>query len=292
MPGRGVGAGAAGVNAFGGALGGAAGARSTPRIQAQQPPSADDHGNWATLTNAQMDQLQRQMGQTGFEAGRTKRQGGRGATLTYVGTSKSYNVNKYLNTDGKDATHPDSGWIQRDPQGNYYGRLSIGNIKNTIGEMDRGMKPLPQTINATRVESMDMFLNTLKVGGAQHLDGLSKRDIMNMSPQDLAKTFTGLVKYNKGYTSVAVNESGIKMPDKGEVVCEYSILQGTKVIVTNNRAEMEAIVGRGYGQTVTSARIGNATFKDPNTGRSTTRRCLIANIAVIPGDQSRWWKVN
>lgn len=268
-----AGAGGWAVAGAGGGFGLGPGLKQAPYVKKQ---TADDHDpNWAHMSQQENRQLQQRMGQTGNEAGITKGQGATFRSTLYVGTSKSYNINAYLRTQGQDATSPLSGWIYKDSHGNYHGNLSINDIRNTIRQMDNGMKPLPKAINATRVEGSDMTLSTFG------LNNYTKNDIMKMDSAQLNSLFTGKVRYNDGYTSMAYNERGIKMDGRCDVCVEYTIKQGTKVIQTNNLAEHETIVDRGYAQKCTSARIGNAFGK----------KMLIINVTVIPQDQSHWWKV-
>lgn len=267
VPGRGIAGGAGGV--WGGALGLGGGAAASPFNMAQnQPQGANDHGNWATMSQGEVDSLRRSMGQTGNEAGRTKGQGANIYQTVYVGTSKSYNINKGLNTDMQSIDHPDSPWTHN---GSGYGKQDV---RNAVHQMDNGMKPLTQNVNATRIERSSMTLSTF---------GINKSigEVMNMSQGELDRTFTGKIRYNKGYTSVALHEKGIKMAGKADVCIEYTVKKGTKAIVTNNISEVEAIIGRGYAQKATGARVGNAFGK----------KMLIVNVTTIPEDQSQWYGI-
>ena len=266
--GVGGGAGAA-ANLFGGGLGLGANMVTGQRVQPQGPTDHDP--NWAHMTVQENRQLQRRMGQTGNEAGLT---GVRPSQKLYVGTSKSYNINKFLNTDMQDMKHPDSNWDDPNMVGSW-NALTPGKVKQMIRDIDSGMKPIPVAVNATRVETSGMTLSTFG------LDNYKISDIMKMDQGQLDQLFTGRIRYNKGYTSMAHNESGIKFAAKSDVCIEYTLKSGTKVIQTNNLAEHETILGRGYAQKATAARIGNAFGK----------KMLIINVTVIPQDQSGWYKV-
>lgn len=269
--GVGGGAGAA-ANLFGGGLGLGAGMVTGQRVQPQGPTDHDP--NWAHMTVQENQQLQRRMGQTGNEAGLVGSQGARPSQKIYVGTSKSFNINKALNTDMQDMHHPDSDWDDPRMVGSW-NVLTMDKIRQSVRTIDAGMKPLPIALNATRVETSGMTLSTFG------LDNYKIGDIMKMDQGTLDQLFTGRIRYNKGYTSMAHNEKGIKFAPKSDVCVEYTLKSGTKVIQTNNLAEHETILGRGYAQKATSARIGNAFGK----------KMLIINVTVIPQDQSGWYKV-
>ena len=86
-------------------------------------------------------QLQAQMGQTGDEAGQVNP--GSNKRKLYVNTSKSFNINQYLRTDGKQIDHPNSDWTW---MMGYNARM----IKNDIQRIDSGMRPLSQDMQLYR----------------------------------------------------------------------------------------------------------------------------------------------
>ena len=251
-------------------------ANSTQQALQQIANSKDDRNVlWATMTIPEENQLRRDMGETGDEAGRVNVMP---FMKTYVATSKSYNINYYLEHDQQSIVCP-----YRDQDGNFISNwhrhgLTESDIKNTIRTMDAGAKPLTRTINTVRCESSSQTLS--QFGITQSMKELSK-----MSPAELTKALYGRGRASKAYISTTTNETGNRNTGfKGrDVLIEYTISKGVHGIMTNNTAEREFIVGRGYDQKVTGARWENV-----NVGGKTERK-LVLSVKVVPGARSQYY---
>ena len=108
-----------------------------------------------------------------------------------------------------------------------------------------------------------------------------------MTPAELTRELYGKVRTAKSYTSITTNETGNRNTSfKGrDVLVEYTVNKGVHGIMTNNTAEREFVVGRGYDQMVTGARWENV-----NVGGSWERK-LVLSVKIVPGARSGYFKV-
>lgn len=192
--------------------------------------ATDLEGLTRSEQRAEVARLQREMGQTGYEAGdpdavpRKK---------LYVKTSKAFDINYYLNT-GKVGS-PDSDWS----------RLGFGEqeIKNAISQMDSGMKPMSEDLIAYRYVSLR---------SASRILGMSEMDVgrlkVAMASGDdmgdtLRDTLTSIDYTQKAYSSLTYTK-GHGTFDAYPIRFRTLVQRGTGAIVTNNHAEHEIIVQR------------------------------------------------
>lgn len=252
------------------------------QLQNTQAQSATNRNrDWANMSLAEEAQLRRQMGQTGDEAGRV-------AVMPwakdYVATSKSYNINAYLNSGQKSfyVGWKDqngkfiSNWHQNGLKENNPSDPHMG-VKQIINKMDNGMSPLPRPINVTRLESSAQTLDSFNV------KGYSMQQLKNMDASQLTRALYGQTRAMKGYMSTTTNESGNRNTTfKGrDVIVEYTVSKGVHGIMTNNTAEREFIVGRGYDQKITAARWEKVGGEDK----------LVLSVRIVPNARSEWFNL-
>jgi len=210
--------------------------------------------------------LQRQMGQTGDEAGRV---GVPRNVKEYVGTSKAYNINTYLYTDGATMHSPQSGWddpskVARFPGCTASDALTETKVKKMITKIDSGMKPLPNDVQVTRFvepNALGSYLGNSNINSSTF--GSLMSTLNTQAGRDsFAKQLRGTQTTNKAYTSTSwVNDhpsfANYQIRLRGVAKA------GTKAIVTNNRAEHEILLGRGTKFNFT----GGFEVKTTSTGR-------------------------
>ena len=180
--------------------------------------------------------LQRQMGQTGDEAGMV---GVPPHQKLYVGTSKSYNINQYLNTNGTSIKARGSQWDQLG-----YNKTMI---KNDIAKIDRGMKGLSNDVKLTRFVYGDQLGQMLGNKGINNgtidtlITSLKRGDATAVS--NFRSALKGADYTHKAYTS-ATYVSNHPAFDMRDVRLNFVARKGTKAVVTNNHAEHEILLGR------------------------------------------------
>ena len=182
---------------------------------------------------AKVKSLQSEMGQTGDEAGKYNLDKGSNKKM-YVNCSKSFDINYYLAT-GKVGS-PQSTWTTN-------GGYSESDIKSDIAKMDKGMKPLSESVmgykyadgNALgRMLGMDTINNSNIQGLMNTLqsDGVAKQDfITRLKETDYT---------HKGYTSMSYLPEHSTY-DSSPVRLDFVMQKGTGAIVTNNTPEHEII---------------------------------------------------
>lgn len=197
------------------------------------PPRVNALGR--NVPNAQVAQIQRQMGQTGDEAGKV---GVSPFQKTYVGTSKSYNINQYLLTDGKSIKAKGSQW---DTLG-----FTKADARKTIKDMDTGMKPLPDNFILNRFVYPAQLQQML--GG--HFTDTNMGSIiaaLKSGDASMVQMFNNLLKgakyTHKAYTSTTYLDNHPSF-DMRQIRLRGVARKGTKAIVTNNHQETEIILGR------------------------------------------------
>lgn len=216
----------------------------TPVIQPQpQPqPSITD------VTDADVPRLQRLMGQNGYEAGDPNTYPQR---KLYVNTSKSLNINTYLQTDGATIHNPDSQW---DSLG-YTPRM----VRNDIARIDNGMKPLPENIRTYRYVNGDALGNMLNDPRINNnsIRGLIRDFTSGRKDVNQLKTALLNTKYtHKAYTSTTYEEYHGSYSQR-PVRLNMIFTKGTNAIVTNNIAEHEILGHRGMKYNFKDVRVEN-----------------------------------
>jgi hypothetical protein len=189
------------------------------------------------ITRNDISTLQRQMGQTGDEAGVPNPLGGGRAKL-YVNTSKAFNINYYLMTDGKSIDSPLSNWQNL----GYTKRM----VKNDIAKIDAGMKPLSQSVQLTRWVSGDALgsmMGTNSVNSSNISTIISKLETDKSFGKNFSSMLKGTDYTQKSYTSASYKDTHSTF-DKAPVKFNMVMRKGTNAIVTNNHAEAEVLGAR------------------------------------------------
>lgn len=219
-----------------------------------------------TISINDIASLQASMGQTGDEAGLVNVPG---RDKLYVNTSKAFNINYYLNTDGKSINSPDSQWQHL----GYTERM----VKNDIAKIDSGMRPLTKDISLTRWTSgsaLGSMIGNSNINNSNISSIISKLQTDKSFGNDFTKILKGANYTQKSYTSASYkNTHGTfdSMPVRFNMVMR----KGTKAIVTNNHAEAEILGARGSKYNFT----GNwkvETIKPTSTGR--TQQQLVIDV--------------
>lgn len=179
-------------------------------------------------------QLQQAMGQTGYEAGNPNTNPD---NKLYVNTGKSMNINAYLLSDGKTIDSSDSNWN---------GLISKSWIQNAIKKIDKGMKPLSESLQTYRFISGAALGKMLGI----NVDNKNVEHFISSLENNstVANSFTGLLKHSdythKAYTSTTyLPQHGTY--DTKDIKLNITMKKGTPAIVTNNHAEHEILAGKG-----------------------------------------------
>lgn len=180
--------------------------------------------------------LRNEMGQTGDEAGEVNPWGGPSQKL-YVNTSKSFNINAYLYSDGETIHSDESQWDK-------YGYTKT-KIKQDIKKIDAGMKPLTEDVHLRRWSG---------AGGLNAILGMNLTDaempgfIQDLkdpkNAADFSKTLQGSKYTQKSYTSASTLKFHSTFGTR-PIMFNMVMKKGTPAIVTNNTAEGEILGGRG-----------------------------------------------
>lgn len=190
-----------------------------------------------TITRADIAALQQRMGQTGFEAGDPN---AAPQNKVYVKTSKSFNINAYLRSDGQ-SVYDASG----NSQWEHFG-YTTRDAARAVRQIDAGMKPLPYSVKLTRFvggSALGAILGNPKITAAN-----IGRIIQSIkTPQGAAKFAAALraADYTeKAYTSTTYLQTHPSF-DTRQLRFNIVARAGTKAIVTSNHAESEILLGRG-----------------------------------------------
>lgn len=205
-------------------------------------------------SRSQVTQLQRAMGQTGDEAGKPNVLG---RNKLYVNTSKAFNINAYLNSNGATIDTPDSQWQHL----GYTKRM----VKNDIAKIDAGMKPLSQSVAVTRFVDGDALGKMIGDSSINNKTVDSLISTLSRNSADLNSFGTVLKNTDythKGYTSTTYVDSHGTF-DSRAVRLNMVLTKGSKAIVTNNHAESEILSARGSKYNFTgNVRVVNTGKRD------------------------------
>ena len=198
--------------------------------------------NWLDA-QSKIAELQKAMGQTGMEAGDPDPPGvsmmDKGKKKLYVHTSKAFNINAYLLSDGQTIHSDDSGW---DSLG-YNERM----VKNDIAKIDSGMKPMSQAVQTYRYIDADGLSKMLGLNMTR-LEVHKMIRLLDSGDTTAAKNFSTALQNasytHKGYTSLTYDTSHPGFADR-DVRLDIKLNKGTPAIVTNNHVEHEILGGRG-----------------------------------------------
>lgn len=221
------------------------------------------------ITRADIPRLQNAMGQTGDEAGLVNPIGGARAKL-YVNTSKSFNINYYLNTGGASIDSPTSQWQYL----GYTKRM----VRNDIARIDAGMKPLSESVNTTRWMGGTSFGYMF---GGQINDGNIGSVISRLeTDKSYARTFSQALK-GTNYTAKAYTSTSYRKThgtyDSMPIRLNMVMRKGTPAIVTNNHRESEIIGGRNLKYNFTGG-FRVETITPTSTGRK--QKQLVVDVYI------------
>lgn len=208
-----------------------AAAQPTMTAQAAAPQPAPQ--SWSAPTypsDREIEAMRRQMGQTGLEAGDPN--ASPNWRKLYANTSKSFNINMYLNSDGTTIEHPNSNWTH-----NYPRPYTMQMAKNDIARIDRGMKPLTRDVNTVRYTDGVGLSYILGMGG-QRVDVDALMRGVKSGNTSLGTALKNANYVQKSYTSVSYDPNRNAYRDM-PVRLEIKMRKGTKAIITSNKAESE-----------------------------------------------------
>ena len=188
-----------------------------------------------TITSkSQVQQLQKDMGQTGMEAG-DPNQTPNGKL--YVKTGKAFNINAFLNSDGATILSDYSNWN---------GLVEKPWIQNAIKQIDKGMKPLSQSVQVSRFvdgDSLGYMIPNIGVDKGNFQTFMVKLESGEISPKSFQTALKDVDYTHKGYTSTTYSQQHGSYGSR-DVKLNVVLRKGTPAIVTNNHAENEILAGR------------------------------------------------
>lgn len=208
----------------------------TERTSAASAP-AETAVKGHTITRADVDSLQREMGQTGYEAGDPN---AAPRDKVYVKTSKSFNINAYLRSDAR-TVHDPSGNSDWENLG-----YTTADAARAVRQIDAGMKPLPYNVNLTRFVGGDA-LGAILGNPAITSDNVGRIISSIRTPAGAAKFADALkiAEYTeKAYTSTTYLQTHPAF-DTRQIRFNIIARKGTKAIATSNHVENEILLGRG-----------------------------------------------
>lgn len=220
-----------------GGRGSASGLASTPTVTPAAPAAAPAAAKGRTITRADIDKLQRAMGQTGYEAGDPNAPAAR---KVYVKTSKSFNINAYLRSDRR-SIHDATGNSQWENLG-----YTNADAARAVRQIDAGMKPLPYNINLTRFVGGGALGAIL--GNPRITSTNVGRIISSIKTPAGAAQFAAALRAadytEKAYTSTTYLQTHPSF-DTRQIRFNIVATKGTPAIATSNHAENEILLGRG-----------------------------------------------
>jgi len=193
---------------------------------------------------SKVKEMQNAMGQTGDEAGKINVSS---SNKLYVNTAKSMCINLYLNTDGAtyDSKHTDWGHL-----------ISEGWVKDAIKKLDKGMKPLSESVMGYKFVSPEGFskMTGLEVNEKNIGTLINLMETDKSTQQKTNQLLQNLDYTNKGYTSMTY------LPEHGSydnmpIRLNFVMRKGSGAIVTNNHPEHEIVGARGAKYNFTGARV-------------------------------------
>ena len=182
----------------------------------------------------QIKQLQKDMGQDGYEAGDpNETPNGK----LYVKTGKAFNINAFLNSDGATINSMHSNWN---------GLVEKPWIQNAIKQIDKGMKPLSENIQVSRFvdgDSLGYMIPNIGVDNGNFQKFVNKLESGEISAQSFQTALKDVDYTHKGYTSTTYAQTHGSYGNR-DVKLNMVMRKGTPAIVTNNHAENEILGGR------------------------------------------------
>lgn len=187
------------------------------------------------ITRDDIARLQRAMGQTGYEAGDPD---ARPRDKLYVKSSKAFNINAYLLSDGETIHSPYSDW---DSLG-----YTESDIRRAISQIDSGMKPMSESIVTYRYldgDALGKMVGDERIAATGIKRFLTKLSKSKDARDSLGEALKNTDYVHKGYTSTTYVDSHGSY-DSRPIKLEMVIDRGSPAIITNNHAEHEILVGR------------------------------------------------
>lgn len=188
------------------------------------------------LTRADVDDLQRAMGQTGLEAGDPNVSPD---NKVYVNTSKAFNINAYLRSDGT-SVHDASN--NSDWENLGYTRADAA---RAVAQIDAGMAPLPEALELTRFVGAGALGSML--GNPKITTTNAARIIRSIATPQGAQKFAQALRNasytEKAYTSTTYWDTHPAFNNR-QIRLNIIARPGTPAIVTSNHREAEVLLGR------------------------------------------------
>lgn len=214
------------------------GSEATEFIEERKRETEDIFSSAETVDESLKRQLQIEMGQTGDEAGRSDLPRGSGELL-YVKTSKAFNINAYLNSDGETIHSEHSSWDET-------GRYGRKDVEAAIKQIDAGMKPLTRDLQLTRFISYDSMKHMfgLPMSRSQFNTLLNNLETNPTAQRSFKDMLMDTDYTHKGYSSTTYTKDHESFGSR-DIRLNVVMRKGTNAIITNNDAEHEILGGRG-----------------------------------------------
>ena len=180
--------------------------------------------------------MQAAMGQTGDEAGKADLPHGSYSKM-YVNCSKAFDINYYLATGKVGA--PNSTWTSA----GYH----KSDIQDDIEKIDKGMKPLSESVKAFRYSdgaALGKMLGDSQLTNSNISNLISALENDKVARADFATQLKNADYTHPAYTSLTYTK---KHPgfDNMPIRLDFVARKGTNAIVTNNHIEHEIIGAHG-----------------------------------------------
>lgn len=176
-------------------------------------------------------ELRNKMGQDGDEAGIATTNP---SNKLYVNSGKSFNINKFLNTDGKSIKSENTDW-------DHY--IDKPWVKNAIKQIDAGMKPLPESVKTYRYLSGDSLGYMTGLFDSDFGTFINKLESGTISGKDFSTVLQNTNYVHKGFSSTTYEPKHGTF-DNRDIKLNMVFTKGTPAIVTNNHKEHEILGGR------------------------------------------------
>ena len=204
-------------------MGGIGANANTPKVK--KMPEAID------VTHDIALKLRNQMEQSGYEAGDAETNPN---NKLYVNSGKSFNINKFLNTNGETIESKHTDWSKY---------IDKPWVKGAIQKIDAGMRPLPESVKTTRYLDGDSlaYITDGMTGDFNHFMDLLSNGTVKGS--DFTNILQNVDYTHKGYTSTTYDPKHGSF-DSRDIRLNMVLREGTPAIITNNHKEHEILAGR------------------------------------------------
>ena len=159
----------------------------------KQPDGLDFTKMTSSEQLQKIQEMQNAMGQTGLEAGNPNASSN---NKLYVNTGKSMCINKYLNTDGASIDSDFTDWDNL---------ISKSWVKDAIGKLDKGMKPLSESVKGYKYMTPEALGKMLNMDISQkNINTLISQIATDKSAQQKLNQALQNTDYtHKAYTSIS-----------------------------------------------------------------------------------------